>query len=80
MFGNSNRADAGAAAAVWNAKGFVQIQMADVRADIARPAEAYLRVHVGAVHVNLTPVFVHDLANFANRCLENTMCARVCDH
>ena len=54
--------------------------MADVRADIARPAEAYLRVHVGAVHVNLTPVFVHDLANFANRCLENTMCARVCDH
>ena len=80
MLRHADWADAGTAAAMWNAKRFVQIQMTHVRADIARPAEADLSVHVGAVHVNLTAAAVHDLANFANRCFENTVRARVCDH
>ena len=45
MFGYANWANAGTTAAVWNAKSFVQIQMTHVRADIARPAKADLRVH-----------------------------------
>src|SRR5437868_4407279 len=80
MCGNADGADARPAAAVWNAKGLVQIQVAHVRADIARATEAYLRVHVGAVHVNLAAAVVHDFANFADRCFENTVRTRVCDH
>src|ERR1043166_8520602 len=53
MFGDADRPDAGTAATVRNAERFVQIQMANVRAVIPRAAQAALRVHVRAVHVNL---------------------------
>ena len=80
MFRYADGADAGSTTAMWNAKGFVQIQMAHIGVHIARPAEADLGVHVGAIHVNLTAVAVHDLTNFANRCFEDAVCAWVCDH
>ena len=50
MLRHANRAHARAAAAVRNAKCLVQIQMAHVRADVARAAKPDLRVHVRAVH------------------------------
>ena len=40
MFGNTDRSDAGAAAAVRNAKRLVQIQMANIRADDRRGGKA----------------------------------------
>ena len=54
--------------------------MADVGAVIARAAKSALRVHIGAVQVNLAAVFVHDLANFANGWFENAVRARIRDH
>ena len=63
MFRHADRPHARPAAAVRNAKGFVQIQMANVRADVAGAAEADLRVHIRAVHVNLAAVLVNDFAN-----------------
>src|SRR5205807_3906343 len=72
--------DAGPAAAMWDAEGFVQVQMADVGTDIAWPAKTDLRVHIRAVHVNLSAVTVHDVADLANRGLENAMRARISDH
>ena len=41
----------------------MQVEVADVGADVARPAEAHLGVHVGAVHVDLAAVLVHDPAD-----------------
>ena len=76
MFRHANRPDARAAAAVRNAKRLVQIQMADVRADVARAAKADLRVHVRAVHVNLAAVRVDDVADLADGFLENAVRAR----
>ena len=73
MFGNTDWSHAGPAAAVWNAKGLVQIQMANVCAVIPGTAKTDLGIHVRAVHVNLTAVRVHDVANFANRCFENAV-------
>src|SRR5882724_12384656 len=80
MFCYADGTDAWAAAAMWNAEGFVQVQMADVGTDIAWPAKTDLRVHVRAVHVNLTAVTVHDVADFPNRSLENAVGARIGDH
>ena len=80
MLRDADRPHPGAAAAVWNAKCLVQIQVANVRADVARPAKADLRVHVRAVHVNLAAVFVHDLANFPDRGFEDAVRGRVGDH
>src|SRR5437870_10438200 len=73
MFGNADWSYAGPAAAVWNAKGLVQIQMANVRAVIPGTTETDLGIHVRAIHVDLTAVRVHDVANFANGGFKHTV-------
>ena len=80
MLGYADRTHPGAAAAVRNAKRFVQIQVADVGPDVARPAKADLRVHVRAVHVDLAAVFMHDLADFLDRGFEDAVSRRIGDH
>src|SRR6185312_4305587 len=61
--GDADRSHAGAAAAVRDAEGLVQVDVADVGADVAGAAEADLRVQVGAVHVDLAAVLVDDGAD-----------------
>ena len=73
MLGYADRTDPGAAAAMWDAKRFVQIQVANIRADVTRPAKADLRVHVRAVHVDLAAVFMHDLADFPDSGFEDAV-------
>ena len=80
MFRHANRSDARSAAAMRDAKCFVQIQMADVRADVRRPAEADLRVQVRAVHIDLPAVGVNDFANFLDGFLKHTVRGRISDH
>src|SRR5437016_14146694 len=80
MFGYADWSDAGSATAMRNTKRFVKIQMANVGAVIAWTAKAALRIHIGAVHVNLAAVFVHDFANLADGRFENAVRARIRDH
>ena len=80
MFRHANRSDTRAAAAVRNAKGLVQIQMADVRADVRRPAQPDLRVQVRTVHVNLSAVGVNDFADVLDGFLKHTVRGRIGDH
>ena len=54
-----DRADAGAAAAVRDAEGLVQVEVRDVGAELARPGQADQRVEVGAVDVDLAAGRVH---------------------
>src|SRR2546428_436977 len=72
MFRHADRSNASPPAAVRNAESFVQIQMANIRADVAGPAKADLRVHVCAIHVNLTAMRMNDLADFPDRCFKNS--------
>ena len=76
MLGHADRPHARAAAAVGDAEGLVQVEVADVGADVARAAEPDLRVHVGAVHVDLPAVLVHDRADLPDRPLEHAVGAR----
>src|SRR5437868_14033968 len=80
MFCHADGTDAWAAAAMWDAEGFVQVQVADVGPDVAWPAKTDLRVHIRAIHVNLAAGGVHDVADFPNRCLENAVGAGIGDH
>ena len=80
MFGDADRSHARAAAAVRNAESFVQIQMANIRADVARAAKPDLRVHIRAVHVNLAAVRMNDLANLADGGFENAVGGRIGHH
>ena len=78
--GDADRAHAGTAAAVRNAESFVEIEMADVGADMTGRSEPDLRVHVGAVHINLAAVAVDCGANIFDGSFENTVRGRVGDH
>ena len=78
--GDRDRPHARAAAAVRDAEGLVQVQVADVGAVVARPAQADLGVHVRAVEIDLAAVGVHDVADLAHRLLEDAVRRRVGDH
>jgi hypothetical protein len=75
-----DRTHAGTAAAVRDAKRLVQVQVADIGAEVARPAQPHLRVHVRAVQVDLTAARVDELADLLDLLLEHAMRRRVRDH
>ncbi len=70
---HTNRPHAGSAAAMRDAEGLVEIQVADITAKVTRPAKANHRVHVGAVDIDLTAGIMCDLANLSHRFLEHAM-------
>ena len=80
MPGHTDRPDARAATAVRDAKRLVQIEMANIGADVAGAGQADLRVEIGAVHVDLPAVFVDDLANLADAPLVHAVRGGVRDH
>ena len=75
-----DRAHARAAAAVRDAEGLVQVQVADIAADLAGLGEADHRVQVGAVDIDLPAVFVGDLADLAHGFLEDAVGRGIGDH
>src|SRR6476619_2680521 len=80
MLFHADRAHAGAASAMRDAKGFVEIEMPDIGAICPRPSQADLRVEVGAVEIDLAAVGMNDVANLANRGFENAMRGGISDH
>ena len=77
---HADRAHAGAAPAMRDAEGLVEVQVADVRADVARAAEPDHRVHVRAVEIDLAAMLVNDGADILDALLEHAMRARIRHH
>jgi hypothetical protein len=77
---DSNRANTRATASVRDTEGLVEVQMADVSANITRAAETDLGVHVGTVHVDETTVLVDEIAHLLDLGLKDTEGAGVGDH
>ena len=63
----------GTAAAVGHGEGLVEVEVADVGADVARIGQAHLRVHVGAVHVDLSAGVVYGVDDLADAALEDAV-------
>ena len=80
MCGHADRAHAGAAAAVRDAECLVQVEMANVRTDIAGTAKGDLRIEVGAVHVDLSAGGMHQITNFTDAFLKDPVRGRIGDH
>ena len=77
---DADRPDARPAAAMRDAEGLVQVHVADVRADVARPRQPDQRVEVGAVEIDLSAMLMHDCADVARAFLEYAMRRRVGEH
>ena len=80
MRGDADRPDAGPAAAMRDAEGLVEVEVAHVGADRRRRGQPHLRVHVGAVHVDLAAVLVDQRADLADALLEHAVRARIGHH
>ena len=77
---HTNRSDAWSTATVGNAERLVQVQVADVAAELARFGGANQGVHVGAVNVDPTPMLVDDLAQLFDIGLKHPVGAGIGDH
>src|SRR5262249_42618571 len=80
MLFHADRAHAGAASAMRDAKGLVKVEMADVSAIPSRLRQPDLRVEIGAVEIDLSAMGVNDAANFANCRFEHAVRGRISDH
>ena len=76
----SNRTGTGTTTAMGGRKCFMQVEVHDVDAEIARVRNADERIHVGAVHVDEAASVVHDAADFANVFFEDADGVGVGDH
>ena len=64
---DADRPHAGAAAAMRDAEGLVQVHVADVGAELGGPREADQRIEVGAVEIDLAAMGVDDGADVLDR-------------
>src|SRR5258707_1983491 len=76
----ADRPHSRAAAAVRNAERLVQVEMADIGAVIAGPRQSDLRVHVGAVEIDLSAMAMYDVADLADVLLEHPMDGGIGEH
>ena len=77
---HAHRPDPRAAAAVRNAEGLVQVQVAHITAELAGRGHADQRVHVRAVHIDPSAVAVHQRAQRLHLGVEHAVGRRVSDH
>ncbi|KAF5050043.1 hypothetical protein DSECCO2_433580 [anaerobic digester metagenome] len=61
-------------------KGFMQVEVTDIRTDVPRTCQSDLGVHIGAVHVYLSSVFVHDAYQIQDSFFKNAVCGWIGDH
>ena len=80
MLAHGHRSDARTAAAVGDAEGLVQVEVAHVAAEPTRAGDADQRVEVGAVDVHLATVLVDEVADVGDALLEHPVGGRVGDH
>src|SRR5690606_17260366 len=75
-----DRAHAWPTAAMRDAEGLVQVHVADVGADISWAGQAYKRVEIGSVEINLAAMLVNDRADVLRALLEHAMRGRIGEH
>ena len=65
---------------MWNSECFVEVEVTDVGSDVAWVGEANLRVHVGAVHVDLAAVVMDNACDFDDAFFVNAMRRWISNH
>ena len=77
---HANGSHARTAATMRYAKGFVQVEMAHVGAQIARPRNTHHGVHVRTIHVHLPTVLMHDGGDLLDARFKHAVGRRIGHH
>ncbi|EHK82903.1 putative metal-dependent RNase [Rhodococcus pyridinivorans AK37] len=77
---DADRADTRTAATVRDAERLVQVQVAHIAPELARPRQTHESVEVGTVDVHLTAGVVHGTADVGDVVLVHTVRGRIGDH
>src|ERR1700739_2738758 len=77
---DSDWTNAWTASAMRNTEGLVEIQVANVRTQVCRPAQTHHGVHIRSVHVDLTTVAMNNLAQVDNTLFKDAVSRRVRHH
>ncbi len=80
VLSNSDRSHAGSAPAMGNAECLVEVQVADIGADLAWTRQPDLGIHVRTVHIDLSAMLVNRTTDIPNRLFEYTVRAWVRHH
>ena len=80
MCADADGTNAGSAAAMGNAEGLVQVQVADVGAELARLADPDHGVDIGTVHIDLTAMRMNQIADLGHGLFKHTVSRRIGDH
>ena len=80
MRANADRPHARTAAAMGNAEGLVQVEVADIAADLAGLRKPDHGIEVRPVDIDLSAMVMGDFANLAHGVLEHAMGGRIGDH
>ncbi len=80
MIRNGNGTHAGTTASVRNGKGLMQVEMANIGTYQGRFGKPHLRIHVGAVHVYLSPCIVDNPHHLLYGGFKYTMGGRISNH
>ena len=80
VFPDADRSNPGAASAVGNTEGLVQVQMSHVGTELCRPTNTELRIEVSPVQIYLSPVSVYDVTDFTDLFFKDAVSGRVGDH
>src|ERR1041385_5546565 len=76
----ADRAHTGTTATVWNGKGFMKVEMANISAYQTRPSKPDLRIHVRPIHVTLPAILMNYICDLLYRFLIHTESAGISDH
>ena len=77
---HADRTNTGTTTTVRHCEGLVEVQVADVSADITRIGQTYLSVHICTVHIYLTTSVVHCVNDLADTAFEHTVSRGIGHH
>jgi hypothetical protein len=80
MISRADRAHSGSTSAVRDRECLVQVEVADIGTDLGGRSQSDLRIHIRAIHVDLSARFVNDSADLAHGFLEYTMRRGIGNH
>ena len=80
MFRYADRTNTRPPSSMRNCKGFMQIEMAYIRPYFPRTGKAYLGIHIGSIHIDLSAVIMNKINDIHYIFIKETISGRISNH